>query len=204
MTQRGFRTDSHAAGQSATNPLERTYYDILEVSPSASAQKIRQSYRELSKLYHPDTTELPPEIATAKFQALNEAYATLSSPERRITYDLSIGYSRYTVVQPRLDLDRPVSDARKYRSSAYLDPTDRPLSAGEITVLFVLGLTFLGCLLLALWVGISRGELAWQTTPPAASRVAQAVDFPTETLRERPIRTPMMHSYSFTIKENGN
>lgn len=171
MTQREFRTNSHATGQGDSNTPGRTYYDILDVLPSASAQKIRQSYRELSKLYHPDTTELPEEIATAKFQALNEAYATLSSPERRLTYDLSIGYSRYTVVQPRLDLDRPVSEARKYRSSAYLDPTDRPLSAGEITVLFVLGLTFVGCLLLALWVGVTRGDLAWQTPPPLAGMV---------------------------------
>jgi len=37
-------------------------------------------YRQLSKRYHPDTTALPPAIATAKFQQLNEAYATLNNP----------------------------------------------------------------------------------------------------------------------------
>jgi hypothetical protein len=163
VTQPEFRTREFDPNTRASVPpaesSSRTFYDILEVRPSASAQKIRQSYRELSKLYHPDTTTLPAAIATAKFQELNEAYATLSSPDRRLTYDLSIGYSRYTVIQPRLDLDRPASEAKKYRSSAYLDPTDRPLSAGEVSVLFILALTFAGCLLLALWVGFSRGEL---------------------------------------------
>lgn len=137
----------------------QTYYELLDLHPSASVQQIRRSYRELSKLYHPDTTTLPPAVAVSKFQQLNEAYATLSSPERRFAYDLKIGYSRVTVIQPSLDLNRPVSESRKYRSTAYLDPTDRPLSAGEIFALFVLGLTFVACLGLVLVVGLTRGEI---------------------------------------------
>jgi curved DNA-binding protein CbpA len=145
-----------------------THYTLLNLHPSASQQQIRQTYRELSKLYHPDTTSLPAAIATAKFQQLNEAYATLSNPERRLTYDLKIGYSRYKVIQPPADLNRPTTEphrsadrvAEPYRSTAYLDPTDRPLSAGELFALFILGLTFLGCLGLAIGVGIVRGEIA--------------------------------------------
>ncbi|NJR67073.1 MAG: J domain-containing protein [Leptolyngbyaceae cyanobacterium CRU_2_3] len=137
----------------------QTYYGLLSLQPSASAQQIRQAYRDLSKLYHPDTTHLAAAIATAKFQQLNEAYATLSNPERRFAYDLKIGYSRYSVIQPPSDLNRPVSEARKYRSAAYLSPTDRPLSAGEMFALFILGLTFLGCIALAIGVGIARGEI---------------------------------------------
>lgn len=135
-----------------------TYYDLLGLHPSASVQQIRRSYRELSKLYHPDTTELPAADAVTKFQELNEAYATLSSPERRLTYDLKIGYSRLSVIQPSLNLNQPVSKSRPYRSSAYLDPTDRPLSAGEIFALFILGLTFIACLGLVIIVGLVRGE----------------------------------------------
>ena len=63
------------------------YYTLLGVAPNASAQDIRRAYRDLSKLYHPDTTELESDVATVKFQALNEAYATLSSPEKLLTYD---------------------------------------------------------------------------------------------------------------------
>ncbi len=151
-----------------------TYYDLLRLHPSASPQQIRQSYRELSKRYHPDTTNLPAAIATAKFQQLNEAYATLSSPERRVAYDLKIGYSRFSVIQPRLDLNRPVSESRNYRSSAYLDPTDRPLSAGELFALFILALTFVGCLLLVIAVGYARGESAFQIIEPPIGILSQA------------------------------
>jgi hypothetical protein len=101
-------------------------------------------------------------VATAKFQQLNEAYATLSSPERRFTYDLKIGYSRFGVIQPPPDLNRPVSYSHDWSKSAYLDASDRPLSTGEIFALFILGLTFLVCLLLAIAIGLTRGEAAFQ------------------------------------------
>ena len=55
---------------------EPTYYSLLGLHPSASAIEVRRAYRELSKHYHPDTTDLPTTVATAKFQLLNEAYAT--------------------------------------------------------------------------------------------------------------------------------
>ncbi len=153
-------------------PLPSNYYALLGLHPCASAIEIRRAYRQLSKRFHPDTTNLPSAIATAKFQQLNEAYATLSNPERRLTYDLKIGYSRLSVIQAPPDLNRPVSRSQvSGSSSAYLDPTDRPLSAGEIFALFILGLTFLGCLLLAIAIGLTRGDAAFQPIvlqPPAA------------------------------------
>ncbi|MCU0532962.1 MAG: J domain-containing protein [Hydrococcus sp. Prado102] len=139
--------------------LANSYYAILGLHPSASAIEIRRAYRELSKRYHPDTTDLPSQMATDKFRQLNEAYATLSSPERRSLYDLKIGYSRWNVIQAPSDLDNPSSLSRPRESnSAYLDPTDRPLSAGEIFALFILGLTLVGCLLLVIVIGLIRGE----------------------------------------------
>ncbi|KAF3891197.1 MULTISPECIES: J domain-containing protein, partial [Nostocales] len=140
---------------------KQTYYSLLGLHPSASPIEIRRAYRELSKRYHPDTTSLPAALATAKFQQLNEAYATLSNPERRFSYDLKIGYSRFGVIQSPTDLNRPVSKSYDWSKSAYLDASDRPLSAGEIFALFILGLTFIGCLLLAIAVGLTRGETAF-------------------------------------------
>ncbi len=151
-----------------------TYYALLGLHPSASALEIRRNYRELSKLYHPDTTELPVDIATAKFQQLMLAYATLSNPERRIAYDQKIGYSRISVIQAPLDLNSTVSQPKsQHSSSAYLDPTDRPLSAGEVFVLFILGLTLLVCLLLAIIIGLTREEAAFQvsTSPTPAQLI---------------------------------
>jgi DnaJ-domain-containing protein 1 len=135
------------------------HYTLLGLHPSASVQEIRHTYREMSKLYHPDTTQLPPAIATQKFQQLNEAYATLCNPDRRSAYDLKIGYSRVIVVQPLPSLNRPQP---RYTDSAYIDATDRPLSPGEIFALFILGITFVGCLVLAITIGFTRGEAAFQ------------------------------------------
>ncbi len=139
------------------------YYVLLGLHPSATPLEIRRAYRQLSKRYHPDTTELPNQTATSKFQELNEAYATLSNPQRRILYDKKIGYSRFNVIQAPSNLNRPGNQRKNsYSDSAYLDPNDRPLSAGELFVLFILGLTFLGCLVLAIAIGLTRGESAFQ------------------------------------------
>ncbi len=141
------------------NNQQQNYYDLLGVHASASAIEIRRAYRELSKKYHPDTTKLSTATATVKFQALNEAYATISHPERRSAYDLEIGYSRLFVVQSPPQFSPLRSRPDRYRSSAYLDPTDRPLSGGEIFALVMLIVTFLGCLILAIAIGIIRGEI---------------------------------------------
>jgi hypothetical protein len=162
-----------AVNQNGAMPTssEPTYYTLLELHPSASVIDIRRAYRELSKRYHPDTTELPAALATPKFQLLNEAYATLSNPERRLNYDLKIGYSRFGVIQAPPDLNHSMVNPYDWSKSAYLDASDRPLSTGEIFALFILGLTFLGCLLLAIAIGLTRGEAAFQTQilPPHPS-----------------------------------
>ncbi|MCT7950725.1 DnaJ domain-containing protein [Ancylothrix sp. C2] len=142
---------------------QNSYYSLLGLHPSASSIEIRRAYWELSKRYHPDTTELPAETAKENFQKINEAYATLSNPERRMVYDEKIRYSRIAVSAPS-QLHQPQN--KHYQSnSAYLDPTDRPLSAGEIFALFLLCLTFIGCLFLAIIVGLTRGD----TLPASAS-----------------------------------
>jgi curved DNA-binding protein CbpA len=130
---------------------EINYYQLLGLHPSASAIEIRRSYRELSKKYHPDTTALPAATATAKFQALNEAYATLSHSERRAVYDRQIGYARTYVMQPLNDFRPPPARPFKYRSSAYLDPNDRPLSGGELFALSMLLSSFVACLAIAIF-----------------------------------------------------
>jgi hypothetical protein len=139
----------------------QTHYDTLGVKLTASPQQIRRAFRDLSKLYHPDTTELPADEATEKFQQLNEAYAVLSSPDRRWQYDQKMGYARISVMQPMQSLAKESTTApRKSSSNMYLDPTERPLSAGEIFALFILGLTFVACLVLVFTVALARGDAA--------------------------------------------
>lgn len=143
------------------------HYDLLKVEPAASSQVIRRAYLELSKLYHPDTTQLAPAVATEKFQHLNEAYATLSNPEKRLAYDYSIGISRISVMQAPAYLNQPASERRRYeKSNAYLDPTDRALSPGEVFALFILGLTFVGCLVLVFAISWTKGDIIIHTAAP--------------------------------------
>ncbi len=156
-----------------------TYYTLLGLHPGASVIEIRRAYRELSKRYHPDTTDLPASTATVKFQQLNEAYGTLSNPERRLTYDLKIGYSRFGVIQTPPSFDQSVPPGYDWTKSAYLDASDRPLSPGEIFALFILMLTFIGCLILAIAIGITRGDKAFPTNLAPSTPVQQQIsNFP--------------------------
>jgi curved DNA-binding protein CbpA len=61
------------------------YYQILGISREASEIEIRNAYRKLVKLYHPDKNS----SAEAKNAILliNEAYETLSDPGKRLQYD---------------------------------------------------------------------------------------------------------------------
>ncbi len=138
--------------------LPNTHYGLLEVHPSVSAIEIRRAYRDLSKLYHPDTTKLPLKEAKQKFQQLNEAYGTLANPQSRLLYDLQIGYSRWNVIQSPYDFSQPVSgDKYEANKSAYLDPNDRPLSGGELFALLLMLGTVGACVVLAI-------ALAWLRT----------------------------------------
>ena len=65
---------------------EATLYEILEVSPHASAQVIRAAYRCLAQSNHPDKN-CGSAAASARQAQLNLAYAVLSDVRRRLRYD---------------------------------------------------------------------------------------------------------------------
>ncbi len=161
MSSNSHSTQSRPRPGRLPSPFADSYYGVLELHPAASPVAIRRAYRELSKRYHPDTTLLTPDIATVKFQRLNEAYAVLSNPDRRSVYDLQIGYSRWNVIQvppDPLQGQTPAPSTTLGKNSAYLDASDRPLSAGEFFALALLGLTLGGCLALALLIAWLRGD----------------------------------------------
>lgn len=64
----------------------RDYYATLEVSPSASLEVIRASYRALAKRYHPDNRETGD---AEKFRLAKEALDILSDEQKRAIYDAS-------------------------------------------------------------------------------------------------------------------
>lgn len=73
---------SHRAG-------EITYYEELGVASRASSEEIRNAFRALARLLHPDQhtdVELK-KVAEAQMRKLNRIYAVLSDPESRRQYD---------------------------------------------------------------------------------------------------------------------
>lgn len=61
------------------------HYQTLEVKPTATQAEIKQSYRRLAKLFHPDSNQ-----KTAnhdKIARLNAAYEVLGDPQNRKHYD---------------------------------------------------------------------------------------------------------------------
>ncbi len=69
-------------------PTYVNYYDVLGVPRTASDEEIKQAYRRLARLHHPDVhADKDKELHTRKMQEVNEAYSVLGSKENRTKYD---------------------------------------------------------------------------------------------------------------------
>lgn len=64
-----------------------TYYEELEVLPTASTEVIKMAYKALARKYHPDIYSGDKKFAERKMAKINEAYSVLSSPIQRQEYD---------------------------------------------------------------------------------------------------------------------
>lgn len=65
---------------------KRDFYEVLEISKTATDQEIKSSYRKLALKYHPDRNPGSKE-AEDKFKEAAEAYAVLSDEDKRRMYD---------------------------------------------------------------------------------------------------------------------
>ena len=78
--------------------MKKSYYQILEVEPAASEQKIREQYLSLVQAWHPDKFSEAQQKARAeeKIKEINIAYDVLKDPAKRAEYDRKLRSSNKT------------------------------------------------------------------------------------------------------------
>jgi len=70
------------------------YYEELGLDPSASPEEIRQAYRDLARLLHPDRhDENSRRLAECQMRRLNAIAAILTDPKQRCKYDAELAAS---------------------------------------------------------------------------------------------------------------
>ena len=83
----------------AKKNLQKTnYYQLLEVSPHASPAEIKQAFRKIARVHHPDSNLEDDDVKlktegrskTRQFKILSFAYHTLMDPELREEYDKTL------------------------------------------------------------------------------------------------------------------
>jgi curved DNA-binding protein CbpA len=61
------------------------YYAVLGVKSDATLEQIKQAYRRLARLHHPDLNK---DAQSDRIKQLNEAYAVLGNAAKRAAYDI--------------------------------------------------------------------------------------------------------------------
>lgn len=99
-----------------------TYYDLLGITPGATAVDVRRAFRQAAKRHHPDTAS----GTVGEMSRLNAAYETLKDPSKRAAYDQSLQRKAYR--QPaRPDAQTPtVLDPFAFKAQVFR-PLDRTL-----------------------------------------------------------------------------
>jgi hypothetical protein len=64
----------------------KNYYEILGITQTASESDIKKAYKKLALQMHPDKNRAP--SADEAFKKIGQAFACLSNPEKRRSYDV--------------------------------------------------------------------------------------------------------------------
>ncbi len=65
---------------------KKDYYEILGINRETSQEEIKKAFRQLARKHHPDVNTGSKE-SEEKFKEINEAFQTLSDPQKRAQYD---------------------------------------------------------------------------------------------------------------------
>ena len=82
----------------------QSFYEVLEVDRNAEDSQIKESYRRLARMYHPDLFDGP----ETKFKEISEAYETLKDEVKKQKYDSRIGN------RPEKDIYKDMKQEEEY------------------------------------------------------------------------------------------
>ena len=82
----------------------KTFYDVLEVSTTASPEVLHAAFERLSARFSPKNSARPKNATDArirmKYEAIQEAFTALSDPHKRALYDLQLRPPQATAAMP--------------------------------------------------------------------------------------------------------
>ena len=93
------------------------FYEILEISKTASRSEVKNAFYKQAKIHHPDLTR----STSAEFNKLKEAYDILIDEDKRYQYDLKKGYLN------AFDIDNMEIKMKKF-GSRYISDNIKQLS----------------------------------------------------------------------------
>lgn len=124
----------------------KDYYQILQIEPQSTLAEIKQAFRRLAMVYHPDKNPND-KYAEAQFNDIKEAYEILTNPVRKENYlqqrwyNQSIGKRRtaqaitpVSILKLVLELEQYVSrlDVHRMNKEGLSNYVDELLSTGTI------------------------------------------------------------------------
>jgi molecular chaperone DnaJ len=112
---------------------ELNHYHTLEVQQGASQEEIKQSYRRLAKLFHPDSNKQIGDLLCSsasyrdKIVQINAAYEVLGDPQRREVYDSQLRSHIFNIPSHRYQSSRHARQSEDSRYSQWIAEVYKPI-----------------------------------------------------------------------------
>lgn len=116
-----------------TSTADPDYWSLLGLSADAGADQLKRAFRREARRWHPDLNGNDP-VAEERFKLVNEAYAVLSDPKRRLAWEQGAGGAGATSADPFATGFPSFEDYLDVVLGITTDPQPSSMDRGEETV----------------------------------------------------------------------